>query len=77
MDTRSLSRRPFAPRNVSDLKIGNLVKFSCSKGKISKGTVKYLGPLIGRQEDYIGIELEGDQEGRHDGTYQGTRYFLW
>ncbi|XP_053164236.1 uncharacterized protein LOC128350256 isoform X2 [Hemicordylus capensis] len=76
MDKAALSRRPFAPRNVTDLKVGNLVKFSCPTGKISKGTVKYLGPLFGREDDYLGIELDGNQMGRHDGTFQGTRYFL-
>ncbi|XP_033002272.1 uncharacterized protein LOC117045380 [Lacerta agilis] len=76
LDKAALSRRPFAPRSVTDLKVGNLVKFSCPAGKISKGTVKYLGPLLGREEDYLGIELEGEQIGRHDGTFQGTRYFL-
>ncbi|XP_008105566.2 uncharacterized protein LOC103278344 isoform X2 [Anolis carolinensis] len=76
MDTSVLSRRPFAPRSIADLKVGNLVKFSGPSGKISKGTVKYLGPLFGREENYLGIELEGDQVGKHDGVFQGTRYFL-
>ncbi|XP_061483356.1 uncharacterized protein LOC133385083 isoform X2 [Rhineura floridana] len=76
MDKAALSRWPFAPKSVADLKVGNLVKFSCPTGKISKGTVKYLGPLFGREEDYLGIELEDNQVGRHDGTFQGTRYFL-
>ncbi|XP_042313178.1 uncharacterized protein LOC121925282 isoform X2 [Sceloporus undulatus] len=76
MDRSTLSRRPFAPRSIADLKVGNLVKFSQPAGKISKGTVKYLGPLFGREEDYLGIELEGDQVGRHDGVFRGTRYFL-
>nr|XP_060626120.1 uncharacterized protein LOC132771751 isoform X2 [Anolis sagrei ordinatus] len=76
MDTSILSRRPFAPRSIADLKVGNLVKFSGTAGKISKGTVKHLGPLFGREENYLGIELEGDQVGRHDGVFQGTRYFL-
>ncbi|XP_072850363.2 uncharacterized protein LOC110077679 isoform X1 [Pogona vitticeps] len=70
------SRRPFAPRSTADLKVGNLVKFSCPAGKISKGTIKYLGPLFGREDSYLGIELEGDQVGRHDGIFEGTRYFL-
>ncbi|KAH0624752.1 hypothetical protein JD844_032521 [Phrynosoma platyrhinos] len=77
MDKSPLSRRPFAPRSIADLKVGNLVKFSQPAGRISKGTVRYLGPLFGREEDYLGIELEGDQVGRHDGVFQGTRYFLW
>lgn len=53
------------------------MKFSCPAGKISKGTVKYLGLLFGREDNYLGIELEGDEVGRHDGIFEGTRYFLW
>ncbi|KAM7181461.1 uncharacterized protein RBU57_000272 [Macrochelys suwanniensis] len=71
-----LPRRPFAPRSVIDLKVGNLVKFSRPAGKISKGTIKYLGYLLGREEVYLGVELEGRDEGKHDGTFQGTRYYL-
>ncbi|XP_053881685.1 uncharacterized protein LOC128835846 [Malaclemys terrapin pileata] len=71
-----LPRRPFAPRNVTDLKVGNLVKFSRPAGKISKGTIKYLGHLLGREDVYLGVELEGSEEGKHDGTFQGTRYYL-
>nr|XP_042715024.1 uncharacterized protein LOC101945954 isoform X3 [Chrysemys picta bellii] len=71
-----LPRLPFAPRNVTDLKVGNLVKFSRPAGKISKGTIKYLGHLLGREDVYLGVELEGSEEGKHDGTFQGTRYYL-
>ncbi|XP_072270291.1 CAP-Gly domain-containing linker protein 1-like [Pyxicephalus adspersus] len=70
-----LPRRPFAPKSAADLKIGDLVKFSRPGGKISKGTVLYKGPLPGREEVYLGVELEGDL-GKHDGVFQGTRYFL-
>ncbi|XP_044859189.1 uncharacterized protein LOC123362613 isoform X4 [Mauremys mutica] len=71
-----LPGRPFAPRNVTDLKVGNLVKFSHPAGKISKGIIKYLGHLLGREDVYLGVELEGSEEGKHDGTFQGTRYYL-
>ncbi|XP_067895983.1 centrosomal protein of 63 kDa-like [Heterodontus francisci] len=71
-----LPRRPFAPRGIADLKIGHLVKFSRPAGKISKGVIKYLGHLPGRQEAYLGIELEGDEIGRHNGTFEGARYFI-
>ncbi|MEE6470227.1 hypothetical protein FKM82_008895 [Ascaphus truei] len=70
-------RRPFAPKNVSDLKVGNLVKFSRPPaGKISKGSIQYMGRLQGRDDVYLGVELEGSEFGKHDGTFQGTRYFL-
>ncbi|XP_067401400.1 uncharacterized protein [Emydura macquarii macquarii] len=71
-----LQRRPFAPRSVADLKVGNLVKFSHPAGKISKGTIKYLGHLVGREDMYLGVELEGSEVGKHDGTFQGTRYYI-
>ncbi|XP_067848407.1 putative leucine-rich repeat-containing protein DDB_G0290503 [Heptranchias perlo] len=71
-----LPRRPFAPRSIADLKIGHLVKFSRPAGKISKGVIKYMGLLPGRQEAYLGIELEGNEVGQHDGTFEGVRYFI-
>ncbi|XP_040192430.1 uncharacterized protein LOC120926512 isoform X2 [Rana temporaria] len=71
-----LPRRPFAPKSAADLKLGDLVKFSHQGGKISKGTVQYRGPLPGREEVYLGVELEGGDLGKHDGVFQGTRYFL-
>ncbi|MGH0149825.1 UNVERIFIED_CONTAM: hypothetical protein FKN15_055566 [Acipenser sinensis] len=72
-----LPRRPFAPRSIADLKVGSLVKFSRPGGKISKGTVKYQGNLPGRQEMYLGVELEGNEVGKHNGTFEGIRCFLW
>ncbi|XP_007903611.2 uncharacterized protein LOC103186410 [Callorhinchus milii] len=71
-----LPQRPFAPRSVADLKIGHVVKFSRPAGKISKGAVKYLGPLPGRHEVYLGVELEGNEVGKHDGIFEGVRYFI-
>ncbi|XP_048396366.1 centrosome-associated protein 350-like isoform X2 [Stegostoma tigrinum] len=76
IDKGVLPRRPFAPRSIADLKIGHLVKFSRPAGKISKGLVKYLGHLPGRQEAYLGVELEGDEVGRHNGTFEGVCYFV-
>ncbi|XP_038658187.1 uncharacterized protein LOC119969067 isoform X1 [Scyliorhinus canicula] len=75
IDKAVLPRRPFAPRDIADLKIGHLIKFSRPAGKISKGVIKYLGHLPGRQEAYVGTELEGDEVGRHNGTFEGVRYF--
>ncbi|XP_053560853.1 uncharacterized protein LOC128651914 [Bombina bombina] len=68
-------RRPFAPKNVADLKVGHLVKFSRPGGKISNGTIQYKGHLNGREEVYLGVELDGSEVGKHDGIFQGTRYF--
>ncbi|XP_053311960.1 uncharacterized protein LOC128473745 [Spea bombifrons] len=76
MNLSVLTRRPFAPKTADDLKVGNLVKFSRPAGKISKGTIQYKGYLRGREEIYLGVELEGNEVGKHDGTFQGARYFL-
>ncbi|XP_032889074.1 golgin subfamily A member 5-like isoform X1 [Amblyraja radiata] len=70
-----LPRRPFAPRGIADLKLGHLVKFSRPAGKIGKGVIRYRGHLPGRQEAYLGVELEGTEVGRHNGTFEGVRYF--
>ncbi|XP_062906963.1 uncharacterized protein LOC134348073 isoform X2 [Mobula hypostoma] len=76
VDKAALRRRPFAPRSIADLSIGHLVKFSRPAGKIGKGVIKYLGHLPGRQEAYIGVELEGTEIGQHNGTFEGVRYFM-
>ncbi|XP_051870293.1 centrosome-associated protein 350-like isoform X2 [Pristis pectinata] len=76
VDNAAVPRRPFAPRSIADLKIGHLVKFSRPAGKIGKGVVRYLGNLPGRQEAYLGVELEGAEVGQHNGTFEGVRYFI-
>lgn len=67
-------KRPFAPRHASDIKAGDIVKFSRQNGKISKGLVKFVGHLPGRNDIYLGLELE-NEDGKHDGTYNGQRFF--
>jgi len=44
--------------------LNDVVKFSRPGGKISKGTVKYIGLLPDKREQYLGLELE--DEGRFD-----------
>ena len=48
------------PQCVDDIRIGDLVKFSRPGGKISKGVVKYIGPLSERNETYFGLELDSE-----------------
>uniref|UniRef100_A0A2C9LH93 CAP-Gly domain-containing protein n=1 Tax=Biomphalaria glabrata TaxID=6526 RepID=A0A2C9LH93_BIOGL len=66
--------RPFAPRSIADLRNEDVVKFSRVGGKLTQGVVKYVGHLPGRSEAYLGVELDKD-EGKHDGTFEGIRYF--
>ncbi|CAG5120533.1 unnamed protein product, partial [Candidula unifasciata] len=66
--------RPFAPRCPGDIRVDDVVKFSSHGGKLTQGVVKYVGHLPGRSETYFGVELDKD-EGKHDGTFEGVRYF--
>ena len=59
-----LSTKPFAPRSSSDIKLGMEVLVTRSRGQIARGKVKYVGPLPGRNETYIGIEL-GPGQGKY------------
>ena len=49
--------KPFAPKSSSDIQLGMEVLVTRSRGQIGRGKVKYVGPLPGRQDIYIGIEL--------------------
>lgn len=55
-------RHPFAPRAPADVSIGDVVKFSRQGGKISKGVIKYIGHLPGKNDTYLGVELEHESE---------------
>ncbi len=67
-------KRPFVPLKADDIRQGDFIKFSRPGGKISKGMVKYIGPLPDRSDIYFGLELDAE-EGKHDGIYQDKRYF--
>ena len=56
---KSLPRRAFAPRSPADLKLGYCIKFTRPGGRLSRGTVKYIGHLPTRNEIFIGVELDG------------------
>lgn len=51
-------KRPFVPLKAEDIRIGDFIKFSRPGGKISKGLVKYIGPLPDRNDTYFGLELD-------------------
>ena len=53
-------KRPYAPRYPSDIHVGDVVKFSRQGGRISRGIVHYLGHLPGKNDMYLGLELEKD-----------------
>ena len=51
-------KRPFVPLKADDIRYGDVIKFSRPGGKISKGVVKYIGPLPDRNDIYFGLELD-------------------
>lgn len=67
---------PYVPRSASDVSVGDTVKFLRHGGKISRGLIKYVGPLDDKKDTYLGVELDGEA-GKHDGLYEGKRYFHW
>lgn len=39
------------------------------------GTVKYIGPVDGAQDIWLGIDWDNPERGKHDGSVNGKRYF--
>ena len=58
----TIRKRPFVPLKAEDVRIGDFIKFARPGGKISKGMVKYIGPLPDKNDVYFGLEL--DEEGK-------------
>ncbi|KAJ8680679.1 hypothetical protein QAD02_016466 [Eretmocerus hayati] len=66
--------RPYLPKMPRDLKVNHLVKVISPEGRILQGRVRYVGPVSGREEVHVGVELPHDK-GSSDGTFHGRRYF--
>ncbi|CAL8287796.1 unnamed protein product [Merluccius merluccius] len=70
------SHRCFAPHSPMDLQLGHRVRIMLPSGRISTGTVRYLGFLQGEPELCLGVELASpDHATRQDGTHRGQSYF--
>ena len=39
------------------------------------GTVRYIGPVEGTGNEWLGIEWDDPSRGKHDGSHKGKRYF--
>lgn len=39
------------------------------------GTIRHVGPLVGKKGQWLGIEWDDGQRGKNDGSIDGTRYF--
>uniref|UniRef100_A0A4W5PP26 Si:ch211-175f12.2 n=2 Tax=Salmoninae TaxID=504568 RepID=A0A4W5PP26_9TELE len=67
--------RVFVPHSPLDLQTGHRVRVLLPSGRISTGTVRYLGPLEGEPDFHMGVELESLEHGQQDGTHRGQCYF--
>ncbi|XP_076754155.1 uncharacterized protein LOC143425325 isoform X1 [Xylocopa sonorina] len=66
--------RPYLPKIPRDLKLDHLVKVISPEGKVLQGRVRYVGPVPGREEIHVGVELPY-LNGSSDGTFHGRRFF--
>lgn len=66
--------RPYLPKIPRDLKLDHLVKIISPEGKVLQGRVRYVGPVPGREETHVGVELPYSN-GCSDGTFHGRRFF--
>ncbi|KMQ89648.1 hypothetical protein RF55_10699 [Lasius niger] len=57
-----------------DLKLDHLVKVISPEGRVLQGRVRYVGPVPGREDAHVGVELPY-VNGSSDGTFHGRRFF--
>ncbi|KAM8734181.1 uncharacterized protein AB9X84_023066 isoform 1-T2 [Acanthopagrus schlegelii] len=67
--------RVFVPHSPMDLELGHRVRIMLPSGRISTGTIRYLGHLQGEAELHLGVELLTPDHGLHDGSHRGQSYF--
>ena len=65
--------KPFAPTSSDDIQLDMDVLVTRSRGQIGRGKVKYVGPLPGRRDTYIGIEL-GPGQGKRTCSVVATKF---
>ncbi|KAL6263453.1 hypothetical protein P5V15_006245 [Pogonomyrmex californicus] len=66
--------KPYLPKIPRDLKLDHLVKVISPEGKVLQGRVRYVGPVPGREDTHVGVELPY-VNGSSDGTFHGRRFF--
>ncbi|EZA54067.1 hypothetical protein DMN91_000183 [Ooceraea biroi] len=66
--------RPYLPKIPRDLKLDHLVKVISPEGRVLQGRVRYVGPVPGREDAHVGVELPS-VNGSSDGTFHGRRFF--
>ncbi|CAJ1062711.1 uncharacterized protein LOC117823182 isoform X1 [Xyrichtys novacula] len=67
--------RVFVPHSPMDLELGHRVRIMLPSGRISTGTVRFLGHLQGEADLHLGVELQTPHHGLTDGSHGGHSYF--
>eukprot|EP00064_Thunnus_orientalis_P002811 superscaffoldBa00000217_g2819 len=67
--------RVFVPHSPMDLQLGHRVRIMLPSGRISTGTIRFLGHLQGEVDLHLGVELQTPDHGLHDGSHRGYTYF--
>ncbi|XP_039974310.1 CAP-Gly domain-containing linker protein 4 [Xiphias gladius] len=67
--------RVFVPHSPMDLQLGHMVRIMLPSGRISTGTIRFLGYLQGEADLHLGVELQTPDRGLHDGSHRGHCYF--
>lgn len=68
--------QPFLPRLPRDLRLDHWVKVISPEGRVRGGRVRYIGPLMSQNDQFVGVQLS-TPDGHSDGTYGNRRYFNW
>ncbi|XP_065814434.1 uncharacterized protein [Labrus bergylta] len=67
--------RVFVPHSPMDLELGHRVRIMLPNGRISTGTIRFLGHLQGEADLHLGVELQTAHHGMNDGSHRGHCYF--
>uniref|UniRef100_A0A3B5ASN3 Si:ch211-175f12.2 n=1 Tax=Stegastes partitus TaxID=144197 RepID=A0A3B5ASN3_9TELE len=67
--------RVFVPHSPMDLQLGHQVRIMLPSGRISTGTIRFLGHLQGEADLHLGVELQTPDPGLRDGRHKGHSYF--
>ncbi|XP_077431581.1 uncharacterized protein LOC144057644 [Vanacampus margaritifer] len=67
--------RVFVPHSPLDLHLGHRVRIMLPSGRISTGTIRFLGHLQGESELHLGVELQTPDHGMRDGHHKSHCYF--
>ncbi|XP_061574455.1 uncharacterized protein LOC133441085 [Cololabis saira] len=67
--------RVFVPHSPMDLQLGHRVRIMLPSGRISTGTIRFLGHLQGEADLHLGVELQTPDAALCDGSHKGRSYF--